>query len=588
MSDKKLVHLSRFQAGLLKLADLGSWPYGKKTVAKPKVPPLTGRGIFGLSSILNEFHNFNSLPFDRRQRYVEYDSMDEVSPEIGRALNLYAQEVTAPDYHTEKVIWVTSPDSTQAKRLNNFLKRLDMQERSFGICRSMAKYGDEFNAHFFESIDGSRGAALLKSVKHVHPSLVDRLETDQLIGFDCQELQRILEPGNKDKIYRPWDWTHFRCMSYQGDPLYGDSYLLSVRRIWRLLQIMETMVAIAHVQRAIDRHIFNIDIGDLSEEEGLALVKQYKNWLRRVEYFDPETGQFRSDFNPTTIQQDLFWPKRKDDASGVTTLEGKQVPQGLIDDVNYFRRALIAGLGIPPDFLDGTTSGAWDSKAALVLQDVHFARNTARLQRSFKRGVHWMCEVYLWASTGKQPAPFKIHMGSLSLVADLMNEDRWLKRSEVVGNLSGLADQMGWNKPTWSKYITKEILRDIPPEILKALTSSVHPGSFDQGGGEDDEKGKGGEKDDKDKKKLGTTRSPYLTNPKPDSITSKLLSSMGDEERGQLSISEDAMGNLDIANLKSRFRSLKRSVVEAYPELEPLAEKIATDKLLDADDEDLG
>ena len=280
--------------------------------------------------------------------------------------------------------------------------------------------------------------------------------------------------------------------------------------------------------------------------------------------------------------RDLFWPTRENDVSKVDTLQGKDVPQSLVDDLNYFRNKVCAGLGIPRDFLDGTTGGgAFDSKAALVLQDIHFARKMVRLQKSFRRMVRWLCEIHLFATTGGQVnRNFTVKMGSLSLVADIMNEDRWLKRAEVLNQLAPLSDVMGWNKPRWSQYLTEELLKDIPQDVIQELLKGddgqgpdPNLGGDDAGGG-DEKGGKSGDDGPAEPPKR-PQRSPFLPTQKPDSISNKLFSSVEDDVMDQLREAFDSdNGSSHLKDMKEDFTRIKQSIVKSYPELEKLSKRI--------------
>ena len=217
------VNLNAYQRGLLRLFRLGRWGYGSKTTAKlQKQSAESGESIFGLSSVLNVFSSYTQLSHDRRIKYADYDAMDDASPEIAGALSLMASECTGEDYHTKKVLWIESPDSALAKTLNRFLDRLSMEDRAWGTVRNLAKYGDCFLLNLFQ--ENTEGKAFLQTVKWMHPTRVDRIEDLHLLGFKCPDLEGIVEPGNEEGVYRPWDFVHGRIMSYDSEDIYGRCY----------------------------------------------------------------------------------------------------------------------------------------------------------------------------------------------------------------------------------------------------------------------------------------------------------------------------------------------------------------------------
>lgn len=582
----RTVSLNPIQRALLRWFGGSTWAYGKGTAAKlNRRAAESGNSIFGLAAVMNVFQSYTQLSHDRRIRYADYDAMDDGSPEIAQILSLYAQEVTAVDPHTRRVIWIKSEDRRLARKLMAFLDSLTMEERLWGTARSLAKYGDLFwlNLTFQDKTSNPPGKAYLRAIKWIHPARVDRIEDWSLKGFKAPDLEQIVVPGNSEMgegIFAPWDFVHGRLMAYDNEDIYGKSMVDEVRKIWKMLQILETMAALAHVQSAVDRHIIKIDITGLSEEEAQQLVDLYKRNFRKKEFFDPETGQFKSDFNPVTIQEDLFWPIREGDLSNVDRLQGRDVPQGLVDDLNYFRNKLCSGLGVPKEYVDGTQSGGvFDSKAALVLQDVHFARKMVRLQNALKRLVQNLCEVYLIAQGEEIKTPFTVEMTSLSTVLDILNEDRWLKRAEVLNQLAPLAETMGWSKVAWSHYLAKDVLKDLPPEVLPALLAG------DEGDGVDPpdlgiaQDGDGGDEPGASHfpkpGKAQTSR--FLPSPKPDGIASTLYSSGSEDLAAKLTEAFGANAPRPAdhgADLRVDFERIKRSFVERYPDLSGLAERL--------------
>jgi hypothetical protein len=504
VTEEKIVPLRQLnvvQRALAKIFRIDKWLYGRRGPAR-----LGGKGESEqlrreqMSLLMGEFTAYTQLSNDRHVKYADYDAMDEGSPEVGAVLSLYAQEATPEDLKQRKVVWITAKDREIERKLTRVIDELDLEERAWGTVRNLSKYGDCFQLSLFsegEKMSGhAEGKLYLRSLQYIYPGRVKRIEADTLLGYVSEDLATILPPEDDEhNMYAPWDFTHGRLMAYDQESIYGRSMCEEVRKIWKMLQILETMVALAHVQRAIDRNIYYIDVGNASEEEALGLVKKYKQWLRRKEFFDPTTQQFKNDFNPVTIQEDIFWPTRANSNSRVDTMQGKIPPQGLVDDLNYFRNKLCAGLGVPREYLDGIQQGSvFDSKAALVMQDIHFARKMERLQRGFRKMLHRICQVHL-ALDGIVTNEFRVNMAPLSLISDRLNEDLLQRRSEVAGAMTAVADVMGWPKDTWNEYITKMLYKDLPAEVLEKLVQGIRkmvsPEPFSLG-----PPGKNGDKDD--------------------------------------------------------------------------------------------
>lgn len=582
--------LGPVRRALMKVFRVDRWIYGKPlSTSADQVEQLRREQM---SLLLGEFTAYTQLSNDRHIKYADYDSMDEGSPECAAVLSLLAQEASAEDLRTKKVLWVQSEDKELAKNLNRLLRELQVEERAWGTIRNLTKYGDCFMLNLFakrkDKDDQPTEDVYLRTLQYIYPGRVTRLEGETCLGYRSEDLTQVLPPGNEEGIYAPWDFTHGRLMAFDNESIYGRSICEEVRKIWKMLSILETMVALAHVQRAIDRHLFKINVGNAGEEEAFALIKKVKQMMRRKEYFDPKAQQFKSDFNPTTIQEDIFWPVRPGDTvSGVSVLEGKVPPAGLVDDLNYFRNRLCAGLGVPREYLDGTQQGSvYDSKAALVMQDIHFARKVERTQRAYRDMIYRICQVHL-ALEGATPKNFEIRMAPLSLISDRLNEDLSQRRVEVCGAMAALAETMGLPKNVWYEYILRTILKEIPPDVLEKLLAGVRKLSSEpellgvdtgtkakNGDGNGDKDLKPGDIQHDPKNPISPELPTKMTHDELPAQVKTLFSDLFGAEAAK-ALEEETYGRSDgdnLADLKKRLKDTKMAFVQSYPQFTELLE----------------
>jgi hypothetical protein len=158
--------------------------------------------------------------------------------------------------------------------------------------------------------------------------------------------------------------------------------------VYKQKQLLEDAVLIYRVQRAPERRIFKIDVGNMPSHLAMAFVERVKNEMhqRRI----PTTtggGQnmMDSSYNPLSINEDYFFPQGQDGrGSSVETLPGGQ-NLGEIDDLKYFNNKMARGLRVPssylptgPDDSDRVTS---DGKVGTALiQEYRFNQYCERLQ----------------------------------------------------------------------------------------------------------------------------------------------------------------------------------------------------------------
>lgn len=535
------VKLTPLKKALMRVTRTTRWRWGKYAIAtRPTQAQDANLRSATSSGLMSQVQNFTQLSYDRLMRYSDYDAMDDGSPEIARALSLYASEATVEDQKHHRTVWAESKKKGAAEAANKVIERLNLGEQAWGICRNVAKYGDAFLLHLFDKADDDK--FYLKKVQYIYPARCERMESDELEGFKAPDLEQIVPSENADSMYRPWEITHGRIMGYDRETIYGRSMIEEVRRIWKLLSILETMTALAHVQRAVERNIFYIDVGNAAEDEALAHVKRVKNWLRRKEYFDPQTNQFKPDFNPVTMQEDIFWPTRPGSESKVETLTGKQIPPGLVDDIEYFRNKLCAGIGVPRDYLDGVTSATWSARSALVMQDIHFARHVTRLQKVFKKTVKRIVDVALTVELkDKADLDYEIQMTKMNMIEEAFKEEAWNTKATLLTSVTSLADTMGLDKQLWVAWIFKNFLPEIPEDFVELLLMPP-PG---QEGGQPEDGGGDGEGGGSGKDLKINVSMPKLPDLHPDGSdeekVDKLLSSIIGTDDAQLNALAEAL-----------------------------------------------
>jgi Bacteriophage T4-like portal protein (Gp20) len=420
-----------------------------------------------LRSGLDPVTGFAQISQDRIIRYTDFDMMDGTS-DMNVALDIYAEEATQTDPRTNRVVWIEAKDEKIEAEGQAWCRRLRLDERSFGLARNIAKYGDLFE-YLLISSEG------VYNMQFIHPSRVGRVETDRLIGFSCPDLARLVlragGGGTQEEMFMPWDFVHLRMEVFDRESIYGKSYLEGLRKIWKELQILETMVAIFRVTKAVERKVFYVDVSDSSQQEVKKLMDTYRDHLKKNKFIDPITGDFRIDVNAITPLEDIIFPIRGDNKSRVENLT--QSPDiGALEDLHYFRTKLRAGLGIPKAYFDQDTEGmGFHANQALALQDMRFSRKIQRLQRSVRAGLTRAFAIHLTLKgIAWKPGEFLIKMAPVNQIYEQLKEEWWLKRAELANVLIPIAALAGFDQKRWNQVILPEIFH-LTQEAIEKLTS---------------------------------------------------------------------------------------------------------------------
>jgi hypothetical protein len=186
---------------------------------------------------------------------------------------------------------------------------------------------------------------------------------------------------------------------------FGNSILEKVFKVFKQKELLEDAILIYRIQRAPERRVFKIDVGDMPSHMAMAYVERVKNEIhqRRI---PTQTGGgatvMDATYNPMSTLEDYFFPVTADGrGSSVDVMQGGS-QLGEIDDLKFFTNKLSRGLGIPSSYLPtGSDEGSQvfnDGRVGTALiQEWRFNQTCKRLQelvchtldKEFKMFMRW-------------------------------------------------------------------------------------------------------------------------------------------------------------------------------------------------------
>ena len=338
----------------------------------------------------------------RKRRYGEFENMDEY-PEISTAFDIYADDCTQRDLHGEKFS-IETENSLMKKEVEYLFKSVKMDHMIWDIVRNTAKYGDCFVECV---VDLNEAVAGIQKLKILNPSFILRVENEY--GYLTDFLQEIPRKNDWDAFgganhmmanrqYIELDKNqiiHFRLQT--SDPYfypYGRSIAAGSRSTFRSLKLMEDAMLIYRLQRAPERRIFYIDVGQMPTSKAEMYMDRLKQKFKKEKYFDTSRGTINERYNPMSADEDFFVPvKGKQSSTKIETLPGAQ-NLGDVDDVKYFRDKLLAALKIPKDYIVEKDKSP-ERKANLSQLDVKFSRTIVRVQKNIELGLQELARRHL-------------------------------------------------------------------------------------------------------------------------------------------------------------------------------------------------
>ena len=491
---------------------------------------------------------------NRVQRYGQYDQMD-LDSEVNTALDTIAEFSTLKNQYTQLPLQVEfneDPTDTESdviqRSLRQWCKMNDLHKRMFRIFRNAIKYGDQIFVRDPETykmfwVDPSKIEKVIvnegkgKEIEAYYIKDLDINLQSLNVTADANKLMHTGAgyPNNpnvnnnttqgytgggaggtryvSDQTSTPVDADHVVHISLSegidGFWPFGNSILEPVFKVYKQKELLEDAILIYRVQRAPERRVFYIDVGNMPTHKARAHLERIKNDIhqRRI---PSKTGGGQnitdSAYNPLSIMEDYFFAQTAEGrGSKVETLPGGE-NLGQIDDLRYFNDKLMRGLRVPPSYLgslDSDGNGYNDGRVGTAfIQEFRFTKFCERLQalvvedldREFKmflkhRGV--VIESSLFDLKFNTPQNFgKYRQAEVDQV--MMNVFTAIEGAEYVSKrfamkrFLGLSDEeIMENEKLWAEE--KGTGDPEGQDGLKSVGASVPGGEFEGGGADFDE-----------------------------------------------------------------------------------------------------
>ena len=367
---------------------------------------------------------------NRVERYNQYEQMD-MDSEVNAALDILAEFCTQKntENHTPFTIkFKEQPSDNEVKiikeQLQQWVALNEFNQRMFKIVRNVLKYGDQvfirdpenFKLYWTEMSkvtkvivnegEGKKPEQYL--IKDINPNFQNLTVTAVATSDTYMNHPQVGGPsGSYTQPQSPFgggsrfshaqneaaiNAEHVMHVSLtEGLDVYwpfGNSVLENIFKVFKQKELLEDSIIIYRVQRAPERRIFKIDVGNMPTHMAMAFVERIKNEIhqRRI---PTQTGggnnMMDATYNPLSTNEDYFFPTTADGrGSSVDVLPGGQ-NLGEITDLRFFTNKLFRGLRIPSSYLpttaeDGSQAYTDGRVGTALIQEWRFNQYCQRLQ----------------------------------------------------------------------------------------------------------------------------------------------------------------------------------------------------------------
>lgn len=371
---------------------------------------------------------------NRLERYSQYDTMD-LDPEVNAAFDILAEFCTQTNEENQTpfhVFFKEQATPTEIKVIKKYLQQWTKLNkfgtRIFKIVRNAFKYGDCFFVRDPET----------QAWMYVDPSKVDKIIVNESEGkkpeqyvirdlnINFQDLTVTqINPSNQNATpggtayvtggvhqrgmvgaYPQGSGSRFSTNQNQwaiaaehvvhlsmsegldNNFPFGNSLMETIFKVYKQKELLEDAIIIYRVQRAPERRVFYIDVGNMPSHLAMSFVERVKNEVnqRRI---PSVTGGGQSvidaGYNPLSINEDYFFPQTAEGRGSKVDILPGGTNLGEISDLLFFTQKLMRALRIPSSYLPtGTDDSAAQFNDGRVgtayIQELRFNKYCERLQ----------------------------------------------------------------------------------------------------------------------------------------------------------------------------------------------------------------
>ena len=413
-------------------------------------------GQFGFKNYQSHLPEVYSGHPNRIERYNQYENMDNDS-EINACLDIIAEFSTQTNESNDtpfEVSYTDTPTNNEIeiirKQLQQWTKLNKFDQRMFRIFRNTLKYGDQVfvrDPETFELfwVDMTKVVKVIVNenegkrpeqyvIRDINPNFqnlsITAKNTSDYGAGNAGEINGTggggamggganytipNSPSTGSRFQQAMNETVIDAKNVVHLGLsegldffwpFSQSVLEMIFKVFKQKELLEDSILIYRVQRAPERRVFYIDVGNMPSHLAMQFVERVKNEVhqRRIPSATGGQGQTSMDttYNPLSINEDYFFPQTAEGrGSKVETLPGGE-NLGQIDDLKYFNNKMCRGLRVPSSYLptgpDDSDRPMNDGRVGTALiQEYRFNQYCERLQKQvidklddeFKMFLRW-------------------------------------------------------------------------------------------------------------------------------------------------------------------------------------------------------
>jgi len=457
---------------------------------------------------------YSGMP-NRVERYMQYDQMD-MDSEINAALDTIAEFSTQFDDETGvpfNIVYKSEPSESESKILEQALRQWcnlnDWDRRMFKTFRNVVKYGDQPFIRDPETwelmyvnpqdvlkvvVNESEGKKPEQYIlKNLDLNLQNKTATAPL------EHNNTFSGGSPAGAFSSMEGRSYGATSNSGGSgmeeqefavndehimhvamtegmdtnwPFGTSILDPIFKTYKQKELLEDAIIIYRVQRAPERRVFYVDVGNMPPHKAMGFVERVKNEIHQRRIPNKTGGGqnvMDAQYNPLSIMEDYFFAQTAEGrGSKVDVLPGGQ-NLGEIDDLKFFTNKMLRALRVPSSYLptgpeDGSATYNDGRVGTAFIQEFRFTKYCQRLQNMIQPTFDKEFKLFLRARG------FQIESGLFDLRFIEPQSFSQYREIEIDNARAGVFNQVDGSEYLSRRFVLKKYLGLSEDEILENET----------------------------------------------------------------------------------------------------------------------
>jgi hypothetical protein len=162
-------------------------------------------------------------------------------------------------------------------------------------------------------------------------------------------------------------------------------FIENARIAFKQLSLIEDSIVIYRLNRAPERLVFNVDVGNMAPAKAEGYLKRLMQQFWQKRSFDTTTGRTTNVYDPLSML-DAYWFAKRAGTEGtkVDVLPGGHALNDL-PDLYYFIKKLYRSLKVPVSRLD--PNDPFKDGSEITREELRFAKFVMRIQKNFAEGI---------------------------------------------------------------------------------------------------------------------------------------------------------------------------------------------------------